>query len=129
VVGVRVCNNVHGPCYYQRRRRCPLVWAATWGHADVKGLCWADPVPRSWEPVSWPILHQLQPSGVGFCPLPGQHGGTAPSPWCEHGRTVRLTKSATTQVQIQGFKLAHPNIEVSLFVEQKVKWRVWRLAL
>ena len=30
--------------------------------------------------------------------------------WCGHGRAGRLTNSATTQAQIQGFELAHPNI-------------------
>lgn len=30
--------------------------------------------------------------------------------WCSYGRAVLMTNSATTQAQIQGFALAHPNI-------------------
>lgn len=37
--------------------------------------------------------------------------------WCKQERAARLTKSATTQVHIRGFELAHPNIYPSSLLE------------
>ena len=73
-----------------------LVWAADWGHVDVCSLCRACPIPcldnvRKLSLVVW---------GLESWPW-----------WCECGRAGRLTNSATTQAQIQGFELAQPSTD------------------
>ena len=41
--------------------------------------------------------------------------------WCGYRRASRLTNSATTQAQIQGFELAHPNIYPTYELKLKLK--------
>jgi hypothetical protein len=47
--------------------------------------------------------------------------------WCEYRRARGQTNSATTQAQIQGFELTHPNICMTYELLEHMKWLVLQI--
>jgi hypothetical protein len=84
---------------------CPIPCGCTSsGHrrAGPGGMGMGEPAQRAWEKKSHPLLAatstELSRAGLESSPW-----------WCVCRRALRLTKSAPTQAQIQGFELAHHN--------------------
>jgi hypothetical protein len=110
---INVCgSHYHQPCWYPGA-------VQSWPHPSLPAaLRRVGPAPHqsahsTWPwwfgSVNWPQGHESQRATAALGELAGAVLKSLPW-WYRCGRAGRLTNLSTTQAQILGFELAHPNI-------------------